>query len=91
MNIYNGVLKINNNDVYRIWFNEYPTISDDGEYDLFVFESDDKNLIKSKFSNIDQSIIYIDNADLLVLYDLNIISNSISFKDCELITKSTLI
>ena len=85
-NIYQGILKINA-DIYTISFKEYPTVSDDGEYDLFVFESTDSNLNNRKFKDIKYVSIHIDNGDLLILYDLNIVSNSISFKDCELITK----
>lgn len=87
---YQGILKINT-DIFEISFKEYPTISDDGEYDLFVFESTDKNLCKRKFKNIKHSIIRVENGDLLIFYDLNIASNSISFKDCELITNSIAI
>lgn len=89
-NIYQGILKIND-DIYTISFKEYPTVSDDGEYDLFVFESIDDNLNNRKFKDIKYVSIHIDNGDLLILYDLNIVSNSISFKDCELITKSIAI
>lgn len=89
-NIYQGILKINV-DIYTISFKEYPTVSDDGEYDLFVFESTDSNLNRKRFNDIKYATIHIDNGDLLTLFDLNIVSNSISFKDCELITKSIAI
>lgn len=85
-----GVLKIDNN-IFEILFKEYPTVSDDGEYDLFVFESTDKNLIKRKFLNINHCTVNILNGDLIIFYDINIRSNSISFKDCELITKDSTI
>lgn len=84
---YSGVLKILD-DVYDINFNEYPSISDDAETDLFVFNC--KESEENKYSSIELCTLNLFSGDVLIFYSSEIKNNSIKFKECELITRKEL-
>lgn len=84
---YSGVLKILD-DVYDIKFNEYPSISDDAETDLFVFSC--KSSEEKKYKNVELCTLNLFSGDVLIFYFSEIKNNSINFKECELITRKEL-